>query len=361
MDPVAAGLGEHPGDGDLVLQLAGQKDLPGQGPPASIVLLHQGGDGVLPGLLHRSLDEVHVLGRQVPVHIVEDHEAALGLPPVEAHHVGVGEAPCHHLLPLSQELHGGDAVPELGGPLEAQLLGRQLHLSLEVGADLLVLPLQQPDGLVDVLPVAALVHLRPAVAVALAHAVVEAGALLADVPGELFPALGQAQGRLDGLDDVLGGAPAAVGAEVPGPVLGGLVGQGEPGVGLSHRQADVGVALVVLEEDVVPGLVPLDEGALQHQGLELAVGDDDVEVVDLAHHGPGLLGVGGQVGEVLGDPVLQGLGLAHIDDLVFGVLHDVDARLQRQAVGFFFQFIKGQRKITNFSLGSRLEQPAARA
>ena len=88
--------------------------------------------------------------------------------------------------------------------------------------------------------------------------------------------------------------------------------------------------------------MPLDEGALQNKGLELRVGDDDVEVVDLAHHGPGLFRVGGQIGKILRHPVFQSLGLAHVDDLVFGVLHDVDAGLQRQAVGFFFQFVKGQ-------------------
>ncbi len=80
----------------------------------------------------------------------------------------------------------------------------------------------------------------------------------------------------------------------------------------------------------------LDEGVLQHQGLELAVGDDDVKMVDLGHHGPGLLRVGGQIGKILAHPVFQGLGLAHVDDLALGVLHDVYARLERQAVGFFF-------------------------
>ena len=90
------------------------------------------------------------------------------------------------------------------------------------------------------------------------------------------------------------------------------------------------------QKDVVPGLVALDEGVLQHQGLKLAVGDDDVKMVDLGHHGPGLLRVGGQVGKILAHPVFQGLGLAHVDDLALGVLHDVYARLERQAVGFFF-------------------------
>ena len=359
--PVSAGFGEHPGHRHLILDLTGQQDLTGQGLPAPVVLLHQSGDGILPDLLHRGLDEVHVLGSQVPLHKVEDHKAALGLPPVEAHHVGIGEAPRHHLLALAQKLHGGDAVPELGGPLEAQLLCRPLHLHSEVIADLLIFPLQKADGLVDVLPVAALVHLRPAVAVALAHAVVEAGPLLTDVPGKLFPALGQAQGGQNGLNDTLSGPPAAVGAEVSCSVLCGPVCQGEFGVFLLHGEANIGIALVVFEQDVVPGLVAFNERALQHQGLKLAVSDDDVEVVDLAYHGPGLLGVGSQIGKVLAHPVFQGLGLAYIDDLVFGVLHDVDAGLQRQAVGFFFQFVKGHRDPPPFPFVSRRSQPAARA
>ena len=155
---------------------------------------------------------------------------------------------------------------------------------------------------------------------------VETGPLLAYIPGELLPAGGQAQGGAQGVDDGLGVFPTGVGTEIPGPVLRHLAGQGEAGVGLVG-QADIGIALVVLEQDVIPGLVPLDEGALQHQGLELAVGDDDVEVVDLADHGPGLFRVGSGVLKILGHPVFQGLGLAHIDYGVLGVLHDINARL----------------------------------
>ena len=88
------------------------------------------------------------------------------------------------------------------------------------------------------------------------------------------------------------------------------------------------------------GLVALDQGALQHQGLELAVGDDHIEVVDLGHHGPGLFVVAALVLKILADPVFQRLGLSHVDHGVFGVLHDVDAGLQGQGVGLFLQFVK---------------------
>ena len=338
-------LGQKAHQGHRVLQLAGQEDLPGQAAPAAVVLPHQGGEDVRPVLLHGCLDELPVLGRQLALHIVEHHEAAPGgLPLVEAHHVGVRQGARHHLLPLAQQLDGLEAVPQLGGLLEAQLLRRLLHLGQQLLPHLLELPLQQAHRLVDGLPVAGLIHLLPAVAVTLAHVVIQAGPLLSDVSGELPAARGQLQGDAQGVDDILGAPPAAVGAEVPRPVLRRPVGQGEAGVGLLHRQADVGVALVVLEQDVVVGLVALDEGVLQNQRLKLRVGHNHVEVVNLAHHGPGLLRVGGQVCEVLAHPVLQRLGLAHVDDLVFGVLHDIHARLQRQGMRFFLEFVESHNR-----------------
>ena len=171
--------------------------------------------------------------------------------------------------------------------------------------------------------------------------VVQAGPLLTDVPGKFPAAGGQAQGLAQRVDDPLTGPPAAIGAEVPGPVLRHLGGQREPGVVLVDAQPDIGVALGVLEQDVVPRHMPLDEGALQHQGLELRLDHDDVEVVDLGHHGPGLHVVPGLVLEVLAHPVAQGLGLAHIDHLALGVLHDIHPRLQGQGVGLVPQFLKG--------------------
>ena len=180
-----------------------------------------------------------------------------------------------------------------------------------------------------------------AVAVALAHVEVQAGALLVLVSGKFLPAGGQLQGRAQGVQDGLGVVAAPKGAEIPGPVIGHAALDGEAGVALTHRQADVGVALVVLQQDVVAGFMALDEGVFQHQGLKLRVGHDGIEVVDLGHHGPGLFRVAGLVVEVLADPVFQGLGLAHIDDRPLFVHHQVDPGLKREAQRFFFQFVKG--------------------
>ena len=194
-----------------------------------------------------------------------------------------------------------------------QACKRPLHLGGQVRFDLLEPPLQQGDRLGDGL-LMLLLHLEAAaVAIALAHVEVEAGALLPNVPGKALPTGGQAQGGAQGVHDSLGGVAAGVRAEIACPVLRRPVGQGEAGV-LLPGQADVGVALVVLEQDVVLRGVGFDLACFQHQRLELALADDDVERVGVGDHLADLVVVGHTLPEILADPDAEPLGLADIDD-----------------------------------------------
>ena len=117
---------------------------------------------------------------------------------------------------------------------------------------------------------------------------VEAGPLLPLVPWEFLPAGGQLQGPADGVQDRLGVVPPAEWPKVFCPVVGQFPLDGKAGVQLFHGKTDVGVALVIFQQDIIVGLMSLDEGVFQHQGLELRPGHDGVEVVDLGDHGAGL-------------------------------------------------------------------------
>ncbi|MPM43816.1 hypothetical protein SDC9_90493 [bioreactor metagenome] len=134
----------------------------------------------------------------------------------------------------------------------------ELHLHLAEAA------LQQADGLGNGLAVLFRFRFRTAPALAPAHVVVEAGALFADIPRKLFIAGGKLQGHPQGVDNPPGGPTAAVRAEIPGAVFGHPGRQRERGIGVLHGEFDIGIGLVVLEEDVVARLVPLDERAFQH-------------------------------------------------------------------------------------------------
>ncbi|MPM67526.1 hypothetical protein SDC9_114449 [bioreactor metagenome] len=180
-----------------------------------------------------------------------------------------------------------------------------------------------------------LAHLGAAPAPALAHVMVQAGPLPADVAGELAAAGGQTQSGAQSLQNGEGAGAAAEGAEVARAVLGGAAHQGKLGIGLADGQADIGVALAVLEQNVIFGLMALNEGALQHQRLKLRIGQDYIEPADLRDQGAGFFTVAGGVLKILGDPVFQGLGLAHVNDLAHLVQHQVDPRLLGQGAGFF--------------------------
>ena len=267
---------------------------------------------------------------------MEDGVAALAGAPVQPPDVRVRAEAGDDGLLLPQGADGIDPVPEHGRLLEVEFLRLRLHLGGHVPEELLALSLQQLHRLLDPAIVLLRRHLRAAEPVAPAHVEVQAGPLRPDVPGEFAIAGGQPQGGQHRVQGLPGLEPAAEGAEVPGGVLGHLVHQGEAGIRLPG-QADKGVALVVLQQDVVAGHVPLDEGVLQHQGLELAGDEDGVKVVHLGHHVPGLGGVGGAVLKILAHPVFQLLGLAHVDDLAGLVHHQIDAGGQGQVIGLLPQ------------------------
>ena len=333
-------MGEQPPQVRRSLHGLRQENLPGQQAPGSVILDQKGGQDFLRRLPRRGKD-LQVPPGELPLLEVEHRHPAADLPHVEAQHIGVCQVARHHLLALAQQGDGPETVPEGGGLLKLQGLRRFLHLALQLLLHLAKLSLQQPHRLFDGLLVLASRDLLPAVAVTLAHVVVEAGSLLSLVPGKHLPAGRKLQGGPQGVQNGLGVVASSKGPKIPGAVVGHPPLDGETGIGLLHRQPDIGIAFVILQQNIIPGLVPRDEGILQHQGLKLRPGHNGVKVVDLGHHGPGLLRVGRLVVEVLTHPVLQGLGLSHIDHSALPVHHQIDPGLEGQAQRLLFQLVKG--------------------
>ena len=153
--------------------------------------------------------------------------------------------------------------------------------------------------------------------------------------------------------------PAAEGTVVFRAVVGGAVHQGKAGI-VAAVQPHEGIALVVLQQNVVAGLMALDEGVLQHQGLELRPDDNGVEPVHMGHHHLRFLVVAGGVLKILADAVFQFFGLAHIDDLAGLVHHQIDAGQQGQVVGLGAELITGHGVISfmeNYRYGDSIPPP----
>ncbi len=122
-------------------------------------------------------------------------------------------------------------------------------------------------------------------------------------------------------------APAQPGGNV-GPAVGvAVLGHPphhvDPRVLLGQGQLQVGVVLVVAEEDVEARLVALDEVVLEGQGLDLGIGEDEVQVRDLRDH-VAALRVHRPAGlEVGAHAVAQHARLAHVEDVPLRVLEEV--------------------------------------
>ena len=114
---------------------------------------------------------------------MQHREAASGAAD-KADGVGIVEGRRDHPLVVLQALDGADAVPQFRGPLKTQLFRGLLHLRAQPGDQFPAFPLQDQDRLVAAASVVFGVGVLQAPAGALFHVVVEAGALLADVPGK---------------------------------------------------------------------------------------------------------------------------------------------------------------------------------
>ena len=240
-------------------------------------------------------------------------------------------------------MNGADAIPEHGGLFKAHILGGLFHLLLQSGLQLLAFALQHLDALADDLAEGLGRQLAGAGAAAFFHVQLQAGPFLSDIPWEFPAAAGQQKGLTQQADGHIGGAPAAVGAEIQRAVLLPAAGQRQAGK-LLPADPDKGIALVILQQDVVLGLVFFDQGVFQQQGVQLGVGENGLKMVDIGHHPPGLQGVRSQIGKILAHPVAERLGLAHIDDCAVAVVHEINAGQLGQPVGFFFQFFKCHEK-----------------
>jgi hypothetical protein len=236
--------------------------------------------------------------------------------------VDVGVARGFHALGVQHLRQRLDLVAHRCRLLELQVLGVGQHLRVQVFQHLGLAPAQEFGGVVDVAPVVLgrdQVHAGPAAAADLVQqagtrAVVEdavlAGAQLEHLLQQLHRFLDRPGARERTEVLVLLVQRAAV------------IGHAR---GVAARDLQVGIGLIVAEQDVVARLEGLDQVVFQDQGLGLAVRDGGLQARDLRdHHRDArarqiLL-------EVARHAVLQVARLADVEDLVLGVEIAVHAR-----------------------------------
>ena len=226
-----------------------------------------------------------------------------------------------------------DAVTEGRRFFKLPVLRRLRHLLLHGGAHLPQFAREQSRRLLHTAAI-----LRPigaigaAKAVTLADMVVEAGPLLANVAGKTAGAGRQLQRRRHGVERLPRLMSSTEGAKILRPILSGLADHGKAGIFLLPIQADEGIALIILQEDIIAGLMALDEGVFQDEGLKLRAHHNGVELLHLRHHKPRLFIVPRDGLEILAHAVAELLRLTHIDDQPRLVHHEIDTGGQGQTL-----------------------------
>ena len=212
-------------------------------------------------------------------------------------------------------------VAHPGGGLEIEPFGVPLHLAGEQGQQFVIAPLEHHRHLAEDLLIVVAADLFLADPRATADVEVQAGAVAVERLGPLAQGehpLNHGQGAAQLAHIHVGAVEAVVGfAETP------LAGDENARVAFAPGDADIGIFFIVFQQHIEVGLVMLDQVGFQRQRLVFAVGHDEFQVADLAHHQADAGAMAGGIVEIAAHPLAQHLGLADVKNAVVAIAHQV--------------------------------------
>ena len=233
---------------------------------------------------------------------------------------------------------GRQLVAHLGGAFESQLFGKRHHAGLQIVQNGLGVAIQKAGGPLHVGGVVGHADELHARATAPLDLVQQAGPGAVGKHGVFAGA--QPEHLLHELDGFLHRPGAGIGAEIlvlfvhRAPVVGHARVAGRVfSLGRHHRQAahlEVGIAFVVLEQDVEPRVERFDEVIFEQQSLGLAAHHRGFHAHDARDHVPDARATVVLV-EVAGNSLLEVAGFANVEHVASGIEIAVNAGQGRQA------------------------------
>ena len=238
-------------------------------------------------------------------------------------------------LPLHEAFHVADLIPD--GRCLFIPHGRRcvLHILLQFFQDAFIIPAQETQDSLHHLPVCLFSALSGAGRKAPADIIVHTGTfqgfgrqrLCAGTDRENIPH------SFDYLANSIG---ADIRSEIPCAVLLHFPAELQPWKRLPHINLQIGIVLVILQQDIVIGFMKLDQVAFQDQRFQVGLAQQDVKIIDMGNHRCHF-GRMGCITEIAPHPVFQVDRLAHIDNLACRVLHQVATGRVRKHPDLLFQ------------------------
>ena len=133
--------------------------------------------------------------------------------------------------------------------------------------------------------------------------------------------------------DLIGRSHIRIGTEIETTILFDLARNDEAWIALIGN-LDEGIGLIILEHDIVFGLVLLDEVDLKKQGLNIGLSYDKLKIHNLRYQ-RFRLGIM-TPSEIGPHPIAKIFGLPHIDDGTVLIFVNVTARTRRQELELGF-------------------------
>jgi len=129
------------------------------------------------------------------------------------------------------------------------------------------------------------------------------------------------------LDHIFYSPCACIGAKIPVFIFFHPAGKQYPGIGLLDCYLDKGIAFIILQHGIILWPVLLDQVTFQYKGLQLRVCDDIFKSCNMGDHLLNFCAFVPAALEILAHPVFEADGLAHINNLIPLIMHQVYARL----------------------------------
>ena len=328
VDRAAAPVGQERLEVGRLAGQGGHQELGRDRGRAGVELEEEAAQDLLVGHVAGRLEQEDVAPDQGAVADDEQLDRGLVVPAGQPDQVERRPGEGGHLLALHRPLDRADLVAQGGRPLVVGPLRGGFHLGRQAGHERLLAALEEELDLGDVAAVGLLRDRLDAGALAALDVVEQAGPgegplALADVD-RAGPEREEAPDEVHRLVDRRG---RGVRPEVAAAVVDQLAGPLDPREIVGQGDLDVGVALVVLEPDVEPRPVALDQVRLEEERLGDRIGQGHLDVGHPVDDAPDPVGlaVRALLLPVAPDPVAQALGLADVQDVAPAVLHQVHA------------------------------------
>ena len=275
-------------------------------------------------------ENIVVLAHERPLSYRENGKARAKLLTVERDNVVLRVGRVHNLLALPDLFERSNGVAALNCRLKLLRLTVGIHFFFKCRDSFARVPLENVGGAFYKLAILLATNVTRTNTAALLHLIVKALAPLPYIPRKTKLAARDTESFVEKRHNAVNRARTLKWTKILCPVGKARSCKEYSGI-LLVRDFNIRIALCVLESDIVPRRILLDEGVLECERLNLRVTKNVVKFKNASHHFGGFC-ILFTVLKILGNAIFQLGRFANVNHLARAVAHNIHSGTKRQAV-----------------------------